>query len=264
MKQKLFFSIILIAFSLCFFQNTILAQGNPAIPSKNAFMLELNFKPFGDDIISFNQLQLKYKLNDNLALRLGLAFDYNTWDLSGDDYDPSEIYSVSGEDKSTEFGILPGIEYHFLKNSKVSPYLGLEFSFFNRSVESHYKDIYREYDYDKGGYYYVPVEIDIDGATRNVFSEYHEYNNGYHYCTYTEYSERAYSSFGGNLLIGSDFYFMRNMYVGVEVGLGYNHFNYKKVKIDVSNEVNPTILPSYTTTEFKFYYNSALRLGFWF
>jgi hypothetical protein len=226
--------------------------------------MELNFKPFGENVISFNQLQLKYRISDNLALRLGLAFDQNTVDQPGDDYEQSEPRKVTSTEKLTKFGVLPGIEYHFLKNSKISPYLGAEFSFFNRSVKSHYRDYTQEYDYNSGNYFYIPIEIDIDGATRKITSEFVQYPSGYYYYAYTEYPERAYTSFGGNLLAGCDFYFMRNLYVGVEAGLGYNYVNTKKATIDISNEVTPTILPSFTTSKFGFYYNSALRLGFWF
>jgi outer membrane protein W len=247
------------------------AQENPAIPTKKAFSAELNFTPFGDKIISFEQLQFKYRVSDKVALRLGLAFDHNKKEQNADDYLPSEQRKVTGEETLTKFGILPGIEYHFLKNSKISPYLGIEFSYFNRSVNAHYRDY--QYDYTSGKEQLIPVEIDINGATRNISTIYipyytsplsSSYYPGGYYSTSIEYAERAYTSFGGNLLAGCDFYFMRNVYVGVEVGLGYNHIKNKKITIDYSNEVQPDIIPSYTTSEFKFYYNSALRLGFWF
>jgi hypothetical protein len=268
MKRKNTFKIVIIALAICSMHNGIFAQENPAIPAKKAFMAELNFTPFGDDVIRFNQLQLKYRINDHLALRLGLAFDHSSNKLTADDYLPSEPRKTTGEESLTKFGILPGIEYHFLKNSKISPYLGVEFFCFNRSVESHYRD----YEY-AGNDTYTPVKTDIDGATRNIQMEYipsiysSPYGSYYGYddvYSYYIYPERAYTSFGGNLLAGCDFYFMRNMYVGVEVGLGYNYLKNKKVTIDMSNLVDPTIFPSVTTSTFGFYYNSALRLGFWF
>ena len=263
MKKKIFLVVITTVFSL--WQNMVFAQEISAVPSKNTFMMELNFKPFGENIVSFNQLQAKYRVSENVALRLGLAFDYNKMDLKGDDYDPSQPMKVTGNERVTKFGFLPGFEYHFLKNSKVSPYWGVEFSYFNQSVKSHYKDFKQEYNYESSQYVYIPVEIDIDGATRKITTEnIYLPNYGYYTQTFTEYPERAYTSFGVNLLAGCDFYFMRHLYVGIEVGLGYNHLSYKKVTFDISNEVNPTILPSYTNSKFGLYYNSALRLGFWF
>jgi hypothetical protein len=245
-----------------------MAQENVFIPVKNDFIVELNFKPFGENVVSFNQLQLKYKIADNLALRLGLAFDSNVFDLPGDDYSPSQQEKATGKENSTKFGILPGIEYHFLKNSKISPYVGVGFSFFKQSVKSHYRDYISEsyYDNTTGSYEtrYIPVEIDIEGATRTVTQDFIQTSQGYYAYSRTSYPNRAYTSFGSNLLLGCDFYFMRNLYVGLEIGLGYNHTKNKKVTIDVSNQVNPQILPSYTENKFGFYYNSALRLGFWF
>ncbi|MDR0694421.1 MAG: hypothetical protein LBF81_03875 [Prevotellaceae bacterium] len=262
MKKMNKIKIGITIFAVYFSQN-LLAQENVAIPVKpvkNNFMVELNFKPFGENVISFNQLQLKYKTADNFALRLGLAFDRNVLDQPGDDYDPSQQEKAAGKENFTKFGILPGIEYHFLKNSKISPYVGVEFSFFKQSVKSHYRDYTREY----YAIHYTPVEIDIDGATRAITQEYIQTTQGSYYYTTMSYLNRAYTSFGGNLLLGCDFYFMRHLYVGLEAGLSYNYTKNKKITIDTSNQVNPQIIPSNTASKFGFYYNSALRLGFWF
>jgi hypothetical protein len=251
-----------------YFSQNLMAQETLPIPAKNDFMVELNFKPFGENVISFNQLQLKYKIADNLALRLGLAFDSNVFNLSGDDYHPSQQEKVTGKENLIKFGILPGIEYHFLKNSKISPYVGVGFSLFTQSVKSNYRDYTYEQYYDNttGSYEirYIPVDIDIDGATRSITQEYIQTSQGYYAFSRTSYFNRAYTSFGSNLLIGCDFYFMRHLYVGLEIGLGYTYTKNKKVTINLSNQVNPQILPSYTESKFGFYYNSALRLGFWF
>ncbi|MCL2651414.1 MAG: hypothetical protein FWD60_10385 [Candidatus Azobacteroides sp.] len=255
--------IVAAIFAVCFSQSILMAQENVTIPAKNNLMVELNFKPFGENVISFDQLQLKYRIADNLALRLGLAFESNKLDQPGDDYNKSEQQKVAGNEKSTKFGVLPGIEYHFLKNSKISPYVGAELLFFNYSVKSHYRDYTS--DYSGNQIRYIPVEIDIDGATRTITEEYYQSSQGYYYSYLTtSYLNRAYTSYGGNLLLGSDFYFMRNLYVGLEVGLGYDYTKYKKVTIDISDQVDPSILPSFSTSKFGFYYNSALRLGFWF
>jgi len=267
MKQKTILVAAIAVFVLCLYQNAIFAQENPAIPLKNAFMTELNFKPFGENVISFDQLRFKYKINDDWALRLGLAFDRNSFELKDDDYDSSEPYKAIRNEKITKFGILPGIEYHFLKNSKISPYLGVEFSYFNRSVESHYRYFQIDPTYNPSGRYnYYPVERNINGATCEI-TIIDNQNQWwvvpmiqYHF----EYPERAYTSFGGNLLLGCDFYFMRNLYVGIEAGLGYNHIRTEKVIIETLNEPVTPMFPSYTSSKFGFYYNSALRLGFWF
>ena len=265
--KKVVFVIAISA--VCFSQSILIAQENVSIPKKNDFAVELNFKPFGENVISFNQLQFKYKIVDNLALRLGLAFDSNKLDQSDDDYDLSEQQKVTGNEKYTKFGVLPGIEYHFLKNSKISPYVGLEFSFSKNSVKSHYRDYdYEQFYNNQTGSYetrYIPVEVDIDGATRLIsLQHYQNQYGGYGSYITTSYQNRAYTSYGGHLLLGCDFYFMRNLYVGLEAGLGYDYTKNEKVTIDFSNQVKPVVIPSYTASKFGFYYNSALRLGFWF
>lgn len=265
--RKIRFAVTI--FVVCFSQNILLmAQENAFGPVKNNIAVELNFKPFGDNVISFDQLKFKYRITDNMALRLGLAFDSNKLNQSDKDYNPSDEQKITGKENYTKFGVLPGFEYHFLKNSRISPYIGVEFSFSNNTVKSHYRD----YNYDSyynsttGNYEtrYIPVEIDIDGATRTIEQEYYQTQYGYSYYTSISFLNRAYTSYGGNLLLGCDFYFMRNLYVGLEAGLGYDYTKYKKVSISTSDEVIPTIIPSYTESKSGFYYNSALRLGFWF
>jgi len=260
--------ITIAIFAICFSQHVLMAQDKAPFPSKNNFAVELNFKPFGENVISFNQLQFKCRVSDNVALRLGLALDNNKLSQTEKDYPETEQQKFTGKENFTKVGVLPGIEYHFLKKSKISPYIGAEFSFFKNTVNSHYRDYTYEsnYNYATGRYdtRYIPVEIDIDGATRAIAEQYIQTTYGYTYYTTTSYLNRAYTSYGGHLLLGCDFYFMRNLYVGLEAGLGYDHTKYKKITIDVTEQVNPTIIPSYTESNFGFYYNSAVRLGFWF
>ena len=277
MKTINLFFIATAIMLICFSTNALMAQEQEqkqeqkqklSIPAKGNFIAELNFKPFGENIISFNQLQLKYRFANNWAVRLGLAFNSNALNQPDDDYDPSQEMKPTGKEKSTKFGVLPGVEFHFLKNSKISPYVGAEFSFFNRSVKSHYRDYtYTDYYNPATGYYetrYIPVEIDINGATRSISYSYIQTPQGYYSYLTTEYLNRAYSAYGGNLLFGCDFYIIRHLYIGLELGVGYNYTKYKKVTIDISNQVKPTILPSYAESKLGFYYNSALRLGVWF
>jgi len=262
------FKMMVAIFAICFSQHLLMAQEKVTFPSKNNLAVELNFKPFGENVISFNQLQFKYRVADNIALRLGLALSNDKLNQSGDDYPESEQQKVTGKESWTKFGVLPGIEYHFLKNSKISPYVGAEISFSKNTVKSHYRDYdYESYYNNATGSYdrrYIPIEIDINGATRTIAEQYYQTQYGYGYYLTTSYLNRAYTSYGGHLLLGCDYYFMRNLYVGVEAGLGYDYTKYKKVTIDVSNEVTPEIIPSYTDSKVGFYYNSAIRLGFWF
>ena len=264
--QKIKMAVAIV--TVCFSQHILMAQEKTSIPSKNDLAVELNFKPFGENIISFNQLQFKYRVADNIALRLGLALNSNKLNLKGDDYPDTDPLKYTGSENVTMFGVLPGVEFHFLKNSKISPYIGAELSFTKNSVKSHYRDFNSESYYNNvtGNYdtRYIPVEIDIKGATRTIEEEYYQTYYGYSYYYTPSYLNRAYTSYGGHLLLGCDYYFMRNLYVGLEAGLGYDYTKYQKVTIGYSNSVTPDIVPSYTDSKLGFYYNSALRLGFWF
>jgi hypothetical protein len=249
-----------------FISGTAAAQEEKStLPAGNNFMLEFNFKPFGDNIISFNQFQMKYRVTDNFALRLGLAFDKTDVKLNAEDYPESETMKYTSGANTIKYGILPGIEYHFLKNSKVSPYLGFEFSYFNQSAKANYRTFKQEY--QNGKFVYIPVDVKVDGFTGEYssinFEDYPEDGDLARYAA-AIYSFRSCTSYGGNLLAGCDFYFMRNMYVGIEAGLSYNSIKYNKITTTRSDAVEPVIVPSTITGKFGFYCNSALRLGFWF
>ena len=120
MKKFFKTKILLTALILCSTVPSMLKaqeeNRNPLLPTKNSFMVEVNFTPFGEEIISFNQLQFRYWLADQWALRLGLAFNQNSTRLNPEDYLPSERWKTSFEENITRFGILPGIEFHFLRN----------------------------------------------------------------------------------------------------------------------------------------------------
>jgi hypothetical protein len=237
-------------------------------PEKKTIMLELNFNPFSPTgIISFENLQTKYWLNNKTVLRLGLQMTNKGTKLTNDDYDPTEKYATTGNENSFLFGIKPGIEYRFLRNSKISPYVGFELQYKNKSTSADYKEYKQSYDYVNGQSVlkYEFIETKIDGGLRSITSGSYSNSNGNYTYSITNYTaERAFSAIEGNLLVGSDFYFVKNMYFGFEVGFGYESVKYKQVLIDISTNVNKITMPSYSTMNMGFYYNSAIRLGVWF
>ena len=89
--------------------------------------------------------------------------------------------------------------------------------------------------------------------------------NGYLF-SYTSYTnERAFNSFGGNLLLGADFFLVKNMYFGFELGLGYEMIKYKQVEYVISSDVRETeTIPSSKSSDFGFFFNNSIRLGIWF
>lgn len=228
------------------------ANPTALFPNQGAFMFEVNLKPFsGGDVISINNFQAKYRISSQTALRLGLYIDNKTTKQLKDDYDFKEKYPRTVDQKSFTYGILPGIEYHFLKNSKISPYCGVELSYMKQNAQSTYEIYNYSYNGYNTDYTYTKYKVDggwISGLSGNSITV----------------GQRAYHTFGTNLLLGTDFYFVKNMYFGFEVGLSYSHSYYDKATVDQTNVVDKITIPSYNSSELKFYSNSAIRLGVWF
>ena len=234
-------------------------------PNSKTFMLEINFNPFGNDgVFSFDNLQTKYWISNKTALRLGVQFDYKNNSTTDDDYKSGDVYKPTMSEKSLLIGFKPGIEFRILENSKISPYWGVELSFINKSSESEYIDFYRLYDYNSGLYVYQKFVANIEGAWR-------ETEDYYEYTAYTK--ERAYHSFGSNLLLGADYFFAKNIYLGFEVGLGYEMLKYKQIEANfaglttipgMGNPLESETYPGSKSTDFGFYYNNSIRLGIYF
>jgi len=270
LKQLVVF-MVLITPSIMFSQNDSISKlhcKDALVPEKKTIMLELNFNPFSSTgVISFDNFQTKYWLDNKTVLRLGLQLKKTGASVTNDDFDSAEKYKNNVSENSLLFGIKPGIEFRFLQNSKVSPYVGFELQYKNKSTSADYKEYNQSYDYSNGQSVikYDFVETKVDGGLRNITSGTYTNSNGTYTYSSTSYTgERAFSSIGGNLLVGSDFYFIKNMYFGFEVGLGYESIKYKKVIEDISTNVSKITIPSYSTNNLGFYYNSAIRLGVWF
>ncbi|TKG88873.1 hypothetical protein EYV94_26400 [Puteibacter caeruleilacunae] len=247
-------------------------------PQEKSWMIEVNFDPFNDDgVFSFDQLQAKYRLNNKTSLRLGLDLNYKHNSTSSDDYALESSTKNTLSERSFLFGFRPGIEFRILENTKISPYWGAELAFLSKSSSSKYVDYKRRNSY--GDEIYDRTTLEIDGAWRSITHQYMENTSGYGY-SYREYTttnyngERSYSSFGFNLLLGTDVYLIKNLYFGFEVGLGYNVKKYKKIKlVSVSPEernhrivmtTERTTYPSSKSKEIDFYSNNAIRVGVYF
>ena len=243
----------------------IFAQNNSSkLPQKGNTMIELNMTPFHQEkVFTFDRLQAKYWLNESVTLRLGLEVDHRKDGADDSGYLKEEANNSTFSEKTTLFGIHPGIEYRILKGTKISPYLGLEFSYRNRSASSEYST-YKSY--------FEPHYIITTEKISNGWHSY-EVSGGYLY-TYNLYPERAFTSFGANLILGTDLFLMKNIYFGFEGGLGYRSIHYRRIELDqtVFNSQNgslttspkSTLQPASKPSNLSFYSNGAIRLGIWF
>ncbi len=277
MKVK---NVLILGFLLFSFNSFSQNDSVSRFPKPRNIMVEINFNPFGKDgVFSFENLQTKYWINNNTALRLGLQFDYKNNSTAEGDFKSDEEFKPTVSEKTFLLGFKPGMEFRILTNSRVSPYWGFELSYINKSTSSKYEEYKREYDSNVQDYVYNKVETKLDGAWRKTNLVEMSYNDpfggsGYRMYQTTDYSsERAFSSYGINFLLGTDVFVYKNLYMGFEIGVGYELKKYKQIKLEIndSGETDPKVIksnnstyPSNKKSDFGFYYNNSIRLGVYF
>lgn len=235
------------------------------VPARKSIMVELNAHPFSETgVFSLDRLQAKYWLSDRFVLRAGFEYDQKRNNLRASDYDPDELYKDTYLERTNLFGIHAGLEYRILKNAKISPYVGLDLSYRRKSTHAEYvsnslrnNDLYVTYEELDGGW----------AVYEMVYSSYF----GIYYQLAAYDMERAFREFAFNMLFGTDFYFVKNMYLGFELGLAYNNRVLQKVELETITDYtgNPssnkkTVLLPQRTQGFKFMTNTSIRFGVWF
>ena len=125
---------------------------------------------------------------------------------------------------------------------------------------------YKEYErgYDAVGYDYQVNEVKYENAWRTIYTITQNTGWGPQATTSRNIGERAYQQFGANVVLGTDFYIVKHLYLGVELGLGYTSKTFKEVRTDSKYSEDDVIYPEAKTTELGLNVNSAIRLGFWF
>lgn len=148
-------------------------------------------------------LRFRYFATDNIAIRLSLGFSSskttnNFYEFEADNTGGSGTYvSRMG---TTTIGI--GGEYHFKGTEKLSPYAGLDINFGMGKATT-------EGDQSNGAAWVAP--------------------------DYSEKSEQKTAGFGVGLIAGTDYYFVENFYLGVELGLGFNSYTAKEGTASVTS-----------------------------
>lgn len=152
--------------------------------------LEVQFAPLGGTPISIGGLRFRSFTTANSAWRLNAFLGFNNItnknnvnDANGDEVTLKNVTSAF------TLNISPGIETHFPGTKRLSPYYGVEAILGFRSRT------------DKA------ETFDIDGTTVITNKTKNQGNDGYF-------------RLGTNALLGADFYFSKNIYLGTEVGLG--------------------------------------------
>ena len=260
--KKSFLTFLVFIFSLLLFAQN--ENSNSFKPAKNNFSVEVDFMPFNlDKPINLNSFRGRFFLNEKMAIRVGFNFrNKNNYSESPADLNNDDVMMFNTiDEKFTVFGLSTGFEYHLLNSKRISPYIGIDIGYENKSSSSVYEDIIEEFNYPNGGYTYETRTTEYENSWGGLVYIY-DPNNGYYYI-HEGPVERAYTIFSVNAVLGADIYIIKHLYLGFEIGLGYNSKVDKEVEVKVDEKLEnkyPKGKDNFTGLNV----NNAIRLGVWF
>lgn len=224
--KKLFLSLVAVM------ALTVAVQAQDDIKA-GSVSLEVQFLPANNVPIQLDYLRARYFLSENMAVRVGFLLNrYAESDENTNTATPpvTEIESYS----HLTFGFFPGIEMHFPVGERLSPYVGAEIGFMSKSSSSEIQNVN-----NVSGVNISSSGIWVDGTNQ------------------------AYSSFGLNLVTGMDFYIYQGLYMGVELGLGFESFGFKDFSI-TSGATTVTTTSNAKQSSLGLNTVNAIRLGWKF
>lgn len=200
-------------------------------PVAGQVALEVNFTPLSATPIGLNYLKARYYIADDMVFRLGLDIRMNS-----NKSEPINAVDPNKNDEQkmsyTQFGLYPGIEKHFGNLDRLSPYVGAELGFVTKGSKSSYTDNN------------ASTTVETKGA----------WGNG---------SNRGFTSIGLNVIAGADFYFAKKVYLGTEIGFGFQSVTQKEIEVTSGSTTNVTSVKA-SSSDVGFNFNPAIRLGFCF
>jgi len=232
-------------------------------PQKNNFSIEVDFTPFNfDKPIELNSFRGRFFLSDKIALRTGFNFDNkkNYYETPANTPDDIMLFNEN-EEKYNVLGINTGLEFHILNSKRISPYVGFDLSFENKSSNASYTEYFVDFGYPYNEYDVTQQKTEVTNAWEGEVNYYIDQWGNIIYIY--EISERAYRSFGFNAVIGTDIYIIKHLYLGFELGLGYTNYKYKEIEVKVDGALDEKY-PESKETKTGLNVNNAIRLGFWF
>lgn len=231
MKKSIF---TLVAFCFVFFAD---AQTNDTKQYKQfagAKNLEVLFAPLGGSPISIGGLKFRTFTSESMAYRANVFLGFSS------DSDKAMVTNADGDEvalntssSSFTINLRPGVEYHFAGTNRLSPYYGFEGVIGYRSSGSSAETFGAD-----------GVEV-IKNKVRNPGND-------------------GYFRLGVNALLGADYYVAKNLYLGTEVGFGFQ-FDIENDHVSVPATGDETTI-SEGGTSFDFGPNAVgqIRLGFLF
>lgn len=194
-------------------------------PQAGSFGVELNFNPFsGGDVFTTQGIKMRGFLNENMAIRGTLELG-----LDGDKngiYNGAELHSTQ-KTSLFVFGLTPGFEYHFAHFKRGSVYAGAEIGFNVGSMSE--STTYEDNDY---------------GTDTN--------------------SKGSIFGFNVAAITGIDVYLTQNLYLGAELGLGYQMNKVTPNKTTTTGPDTTTDNSFQASSYFGFLCEPTFRLGWTF
>ena len=158
--------------------------------SQGDITVEVEFNPFSDNFETFkiDGLQGRYFISDDMALRLGIGLNVD----SNKTTPSEENKDVWSKGSKGYFSIDLGIEKHFANYGRIDLYYGAGLGFKHSWAKETEQRVVNDKKYETSDM------NQCDG-------------------------ERAETTFGVNVFTGIDFYVYKGLYVGTELGLGFNY-----------------------------------------
>ncbi|MCX6257881.1 MAG: BT1926 family outer membrane beta-barrel protein [Bacteroidia bacterium] len=195
-------------------------------PGLKLFSTEVEFRPFSSDPVGLTYFKGRFFKSDNFAYRAGL----NIYMQLANSKPINNLGKNDKDFKSTFLiGIYPGFEKHIGQYEHFSPYYGFDL-----------------------------------GLAMKISGEKYTSNSGVVTETTGAWignSEQAYYVLGLNYVMGADYYFTKNLFLGIEIGLGFNYYINSKVKESVTGQEDQTLDNQSSTLTFGLNYSPFIRLG---
>lgn len=199
--------------------------------------LEVQFAPLGGNPVSISGIRLRLFNSESTAIRIGLFIGGSSTETITQDADNDlDLLELTDLDKEFSFSIRPGFEKHFAGTDRLSPYVGGEilFGMTNTTTES-------------------MTQYDDDGDP----------------ASYTTITKGGNSTFGINLVAGTDFYFADNIYLGAEIGFGFSRTKDKDNEtsyVDAPDgfDDSTSTVDNQTASSWGPNYQGTIRLGWLF
>ncbi len=180
--------------------------------------LEVNFTPLSGSPVGVDGVRLRLFNADGtgaIRVRLGLG-GTNVQTVNSQSYilpqgaDNITVPELYDTEKSFNFSIRPGYEIHFEGTDRLSPYVGGEIIFATGS-----ETLTREF---RNG---SSAESNADAAK---------------WSTWEAVKKSGTTTFGLGAVAGFDYYFADNLYLGAEIGFGWQNKKYKDLEVTLANE----------------------------